>query len=689
MDNNDIKDNSKDETCKNIPDLSKIIDNIQSFKSTDNLDKNIINEITKDNNIFSNTANDLSFEKYKQYDSASTFDTYKISQKVNNIPDESPLESSTNEDFLSLKRLIDNTCSHSLKNVQFDEYSDISENIDYNYIYNDTNKKSFYRVDNNHGNSNHTINILDDEDEDNDFKSLNKTPISSNNNKRFQKTKSIMKSSSKSEIDKKIGKNNDTNVNTYVNTKINTNIDTNVNTNNNLKKNNIYLQKDDNKSLYDVESNIQSSNTPSSNTPSSKIDNKSTTWGSSLISPVRSIISYSCDVYNRYMKDDISPLSNIDCDTNYNKEEMIEYYEPIHFNKKSYQDVERDIDSLYLDHSEKWSASFDILATYLKGQKIIYMESKYFCEERLNYLMMPSILLSTIATVASNSFSNYHWGPIAISAINGMIAFLLALVNYFKLDAASEAHKISSHQYDKLQSSIEFTSGSILLFKKMQSNINNHHTDRNLDNITDDSSRYETDNKGTTPVSVTDNIFTKDKESAMSDLLKDVEKKISEIKETNQFIIPRQIRFSYPIIYNTNIFSLIKKIEGYRKKTITTLRDVKNDILYLNELKIKISGNKEPEHNHEKLKKLKFIQKKMQFCVNQKRELVNTILLLKSAFSVIDQIFRQEMENAEYEKKQWFFIRWFCNPYKIKEKYVDPEALNTFVIDLIDPFKDP
>ena len=34
-----------------------------------------------------------------------------------------------------------------------------------------------------------------------------------------------------------------------------------------------------------------------------------------------------------------------------------------------------------------------------------------------------------------------------------------------KLDAASEAHKISSHQYDKLQSSVEFTSGSVLLFR--------------------------------------------------------------------------------------------------------------------------------------------------------------------------------------------------------------------------------
>ena len=34
-----------------------------------------------------------------------------------------------------------------------------------------------------------------------------------------------------------------------------------------------------------------------------------------------------------------------------------------------------------------------------------------------------------------------------IASLNAVIACLLAIVNYLKLDAASEAHKISSHQY--------------------------------------------------------------------------------------------------------------------------------------------------------------------------------------------------------------------------------------------------
>jgi len=142
----------------------------------------------------------------------------------------------------------------------------------------------------------------------------------------------------------------------------------------------------------------------------------------------------------------------------------------ITFKKYSYKEVEKSINDNYFAESEYYSSAFDILATYLKGQKLIYMEAKSFCENRLNFLMMPAILLPTIATVLASIIKEAYWGVYLISGINGLIAFLLAVVNYLKLDAASEAHKISAHQYDKLQSSVEFTSGKILLFAYDPSN---------------------------------------------------------------------------------------------------------------------------------------------------------------------------------------------------------------------------
>ena len=60
----------------------------------------------------------------------------------------------------------------------------------------------------------------------------------------------------------------------------------------------------------------------------------------------------------------------------------------ISYNKEDYLTVQKLIDDLYYEDDDYYSSAMDILASYVKGQKLIYMESKFYCETLLNILML-------------------------------------------------------------------------------------------------------------------------------------------------------------------------------------------------------------------------------------------------------------------------------------------------------------
>ena len=105
------------------------------------------------------------------------------------------------------------------------------------------------------------------------------------------------------------------------------------------------------------------------------------------------------------------------------------------------------------------------------------------------------------------------------------------------------------------------------------------------------------------------------------------------------------------MIYNTNVFSVIKKIDDYKAKTITTLKNVKNEIRFINELQ-KRNNNQIP----------KGYRSRAHLLFKHKKNLVDTILFLNTAFSMIDKIFQQEITNAEIKKNYWlcFFLNKLC-----------------------------
>ena len=108
------------------------------------------------------------------------------------------------------------------------------------------------------------------------------------------------------------------------------------------------------------------------------------------------------------------------------------------------------------------------------------------------------------------------------------------------------------------------------------------------------------------------------------------------------------------------------------------MKTVKNEISY-----IKYVKKQEKEEGN--VYNLERRNKRLRGLFILKRRYVKDILILKSAFSVIDQMFNKEMENAEIENKNWF-RRIFCFGLSLNLK--KPQNINKFVIGIMDPFKD-
>ena len=252
-------------------------------------------------------------------------------------------------------------------------------------------------------------------------------------------------------------------------------------------------------------------------------------------------------------------------------------------NYATFREVDALLTKSYNSSSNNNATICNIIAVYLKGQKLLYSEAKTHCEQKLHFLMLPSIFFTVVGSVLNLTIKDTTYGNTIVSGLNAFIAFLLAVVNYLKLDARAEAHRTSAYKFDKLEQQLVFNSGKAM--------------------------------------------FMSYPKEQMETLVTSTEKDVREIKETNQFILPEDIRYSYPLLCGTNVFAKVKDVQTEEMILTDQLKDILND---MTELETK---NPPPPRLESRMEDLRVRQ----------RTVLREILELRKQFLRIDTEFEGEI----------------------------------------------
>lgn len=289
------------------------------------------------------------------------------------------------------------------------------------------------------------------------------------------------------------------------------------------------------------------------------------------------------------------------------------------FRSLTLAEVEQSIDKHYDDTDNKYSSELDILITYMKGQKNLYLQSHLLSQYKLNLIMIPALLISSAVTIFAPLIQNYSWSGGIISGLNAFIAMLISLASYYKLESSTQTFYNTALQYDKLETSLEFVSSKIIFMDDLS----------NLSKV----------------------VFEK---------VNEIEQKIAEIKDWNPLFIPNEVRQIFPVISHINIFSFIKRIESNKKVLIAKYKDIKNEIRYILYRRSNKNDNKINIDRQEK---------RFRCLCETKEKLKVELGHYRNAYSHIDEIFTIEIKNAE-KKKKWFqCLRESCSDYDGLAKY--------------------
>lgn len=317
------------------------------------------------------------------------------------------------------------------------------------------------------------------------------------------------------------------------------------------------------------------------------------------------------------------------------------------FKKFRYSDIEKAVYKYYeMDIQQQSSSEIDILITFIKGQKQLYIESKNMMQMRLNALTFPTLFLSAMLTITSPFLSCNPWNLEITSGLNAIVTFFISLINYLKWETSVQSYSQMASHLETIQTSLELTNSKLLLLKN-------------------------------------------EKETSQLVLQKfnDTESKLNEYKSHNNILVPEEVKILFPIISYVNIFSFIKKNKLYKTKLIEKLRNVKNEIHYIlykwekQELGLGQAKSWQREKETQRLSYLHEVKKQVK----------DELLEFQNTYSIMDDLFSREIKSVEIGKRRlcYFFPTSLRKKTSLTQDYLhhlEPRLAKyfSFLIDEID-----
>jgi hypothetical protein len=339
------------------------------------------------------------------------------------------------------------------------------------------------------------------------------------------------------------------------------------------------------------------------------------------------------------------------------------------FKKLSLKDIERSLDKYYnVDLENKYSTEIDILTTYVRGQKNLYIQSKMFTQFKLNILMILSLSFTTLNTVVTPFYCSYEDTAFFITVLNALASMIIALINYLKLESSTEKYLQIANEYDKMETALDVCNNKLLFMKNEE-----------------------------------------EKKKLVMQKIKHFEMKTHEIKMMCTVLIPKEVKIIFPVICHINIMTFIKKTEIYKQGLFKKLKDIKNEIRFIlykwdtekngGECSTDVHDKSHIEYKFSDFTKKEisapasgeastidqFVYEKeknrLHYLYNMKNTIRDELLNFRSTYSFLDDLFMKEIKDAE--SNRFFNYLPFCllrSPTLSKEQFkdVNPVILKHF-----------